>query len=60
MDALAAVAQGPEGVAALKEEENRTDVLRRFLDTTPRMGGTEDALHAAKRLLREIESENEM
>lgn len=59
MDVLAAVCQVPEGIAAAKQEKGLRKVLQQFLDNTPRVGGTEDALHAAKRVLRELDADQE-
>jgi hypothetical protein len=46
-----AVSKVPEGLAAIKENSNSIAVLKRFVEYVHRMRGTEDALHAANRLL---------
>ena len=51
MHAVVEVSEVPEGLAALKENTTSIAVLKSFVETVPRVGGTEDALHAAKRLL---------
>ncbi len=51
MHALVAVSEVPEGLAAIKDNSTSITALKRFLDNVPRLGGTEDALHGAKRLL---------
>ena len=54
MHALVAVSEVPEGLAAIKDNSTSIAVLKQFLDNVPRLGGTEDALHGAKRLLESI------
>ncbi len=56
MQALVAVSETSEGLAAIRENSSSITILTQFVDSVPRIGGTEDALHAAKRLLASLRS----
>jgi len=53
VQAVQALSEVPEGLIAIKENSNSIRVLKRFVNSVPRIGGTEDALHAAKRLIKQ-------
>ncbi|KAG7674646.1 hypothetical protein KSW81_000291 [Nannochloris sp. 'desiccata'] len=51
VQAVVAMSEVPEGLAAIKQNSSSIVVLQRFVNSVPCIGGTEDALHAAKRLI---------